>query len=140
MKSRFIKIFITKYLIILFLLISNLKLLRLFLTDDHGKSAPGSFIFSLRNNDNLEPFKAPLKNPDDKQAIRIEKLKGPIFGRGHDLEIGNDAGSSNTASFANFGSSYQSPRGYNFNQNNTPSLLAGSFRFRPSEVEVLYLN
>ena len=96
-------------------------------------------MFSLRNNDNLEPFYTPLRDQNDGIAIRIERLKGPIFGSGHDLEIGNDAGS-NTASFANFGSSYQPPPGYTYRQNNIQSLLAGSFRFRPSEVEVLYLN
>ena len=140
MKSRLIKIFITKYLIILFLLISNLKLLCLFLTGVRSSSAPGSFMFSLRNNDNLEPFYAPLRDQNDWIAIRIERFKGPIFGRGHDLEIGNYAGSSNAASFSNFGASYQCPPGYTFKQSNTQSLLAGSFRFRPSEVEVLYLN
>ena len=136
MKSRFIKIFITKYLIILSLLISNLKLLCLFLIDDRSSSAPGSFIFSLRNNDNLEPFYAPLRDPKDPGAIRIESKNGPIFGSGHDLGIGNDA----VSSVANFGSSYQSPPGYTYNKKNSQSLLAGSFRFRPSEVEVLYLN
>jgi hypothetical protein len=140
MKSRLIKIFITKYLIILFLLISNLKLLCLFLIDDRSSSAPGSFMFSLRNNDNIEPFNAPLRDQNDGNAIRIERLKGPIFGGGHDLEIGNDSVSSNTASFANFGYSYQIPPGYTFKQKKAQSLLAGSFRFRPSQVEVLYLN
>jgi hypothetical protein len=96
-------------------------------------------MFSLRNNDNLEPFYAKLRDQKDTGAIRIESSKGPIFGGGHDLEIGNDA-VSNTASFANFGSSYQSPPGYTYKQNNAQSLLAGSYRFRPSEVEVLYLN
>jgi hypothetical protein len=116
-----------------------MKLLCLFLIDDHSSSAPGSFMFSLRNNDNLEPFYAPLRDQKDPGAIRIERLKGPIFGSGHDLEIGNYGGS-NTNSFADFGSSYQSPSGYTFKQSNTQSLLAASFRFRPSEVEVLYLN
>jgi hypothetical protein len=69
-------------------------------------SAPGSFRFSVRNNDNLEPFKAPLRYQNDERAIRIESVKGPIFGAGHDLEIGDDAGS-NTNSLADFGSSYQ---------------------------------
>jgi hypothetical protein len=114
--------------------------LGLFLIDDQSSSAPGSFIFSLRNNDNLEPFKAQLIDQKDSGAIRIESEKGPIFGGGHDLEIGNDAVSSNTASFANFGNSYQSPPGYTSKQKNTQSLLAGSLHFRPSEVEVLYLN
>ena len=115
-------------------------MLCLFLTDDHSSSAPGSFMFSLRNNDNLEPFYAPLRYQNDPHAIRIASKKGPIFGGGFDLRIGNDAVSSNTASFANFGASYQSPPGYTFKQKNAQSLLAGSFRFRPSEVEVLYLN
>jgi hypothetical protein len=136
MKSRFIKIFITKYLIILSLLISNLKLLCLFLIDDHSSSAPGSFIFSLRNNDNLGPFYAPLRDQKDPGAIRIESKKGPIFGSGHDLGIGYDA----VSSVANFGSGYKSPSGYTFGQSKTQSLLAGSLHFRPSEVEVLYLN
>ena len=96
-------------------------------------------MFSLRNNDNLEPFYAPLRDQKDKGAIRIESSRGPIFGAGHDLNIGNKE-ESNTDSFSNFGASYQSPPGYAFEQKNTQSLLAGSYYFRPSEVEVLYLN
>ena len=96
-------------------------------------------MFSLRNNDNLEPFKAPLRDQDDMHAIRRETGNGPIFGGGHDLNIANNAGS-NYYSFANLGSSYQSPPGYNFSEDNTKSMLAGSYNFQPSEIEVLYLN
>jgi hypothetical protein len=96
-------------------------------------------MFSLLNNDDLEPFKAPLKNQNDGRAIRRKSGKGPIFGSGHDLEIGGNAGS-NSDSFASFGASYQSPSGYTYGQDNAKSLLAGSFNFQPSEIEVLYLN
>ena len=96
-------------------------------------------MFSLRNNDNLEPFKAPLRDQNDKNAIRREKGNGPIFGAGHDLNIAHDAGS-NSLSLANFGASYQSPTGYTYGQPNAQFLLAGSFKFRLSEIEVFYLN
>ena len=96
-------------------------------------------MFSLRNNDNLGPFKAPLRDQHDGNAIRREGSNGPIFGAGYDLTIADDAGS-NHNSFANFGASYQSPPGYNYREDNTKSLLAGSYNFQPSEIEVLHLN
>ena len=102
-------------------------------------SASGSFLFSLRNKDNLPPFKAPLKNQNDVRAIYCNSGYGPTFGVGHDLHIANDA-SSNTNSGTHFGSTYQAPSGYTEGQTNTKSLLAGSYGFTPSEVEVLYLN
>ena len=140
-QSCFIKTVITKYFIIQFgsteVIISNQKLLCLFL-EASSISAPGSFMFSLRNNDNLEPFKTPLKDENDKNAIRREKENGPIFGVGHDLNIAHDAGS-NSLSLANFGASYQSPTGYTYGQPNAQFLLAGSFKFRLSEIEVFYL-
>jgi hypothetical protein len=103
------------------------------------KSAPGSFLFSLRNKDNLPPFKAALKNQNDGNAIYCGSGYGPTFGSGHDLRIANDA-KSNTNSYTNFGHTYQAPSGYTYGQANTQSLLAGSYHFTPSEVEVLYLN
>ena len=120
------------------IIISNQKLLCLFLTDG-GTSAPGSFMYSLRNKDNLGPFKAPLRDQNDVHAIRSDNLKGPIFGSGHDLHIANNAGS-NDNSLANFGHSYKLPSGYTEKETETKSLLAASFKFMPSEIEVLYLN
>ena len=115
-------------------IISNEALLFLFLTAGYA-SAPGSFIFSLRNNDDLPPFKAPLKDENRGNAIYHENRLGPIFGGGHDLHIA-DLAVSNQLSYTNFGYTYQPPSG----QTNTASLLAGSYYFTPSEIEVLYLN
>ena len=108
------------------------------LTDGYYKSAPGSFLFSLRNKDNLPPFKAPLKDQNHGNAIYCWSGHGPLFGP-NELYIANDA-KSNTNSRTHFGHTYQAPSGYTHDQTNTSSLLAGSYLFTPSEVEVLYLN
>ena len=105
----------------------------------YWSSAPGSFLFSLRNNDDLDPFKAALKNENDGNAIYRRDSYGPRFGAGHDLYIDNNAGST-TSSYTDLGRTYQPPPGYTYGQPNTRSLLAGSYYFTPSEVEVLYLN
>jgi hypothetical protein len=94
-------------------------------------SAPGSFIFSLRNKQDLAPFKAPLKSENAWQAIYRSSAYGPTFGKDHDLKIAGDA-ASNTNSFTNLGQTYQLPLGYN--QTNT------RYYFTPSEIEVLYLD
>ncbi len=95
-------------------------------------AAPGSFLFSLRNNDDLPPFKAPLKNEITLYGIYRTGGYGPTFGAGHDLRI-------SSSSFTNFGHAYQSPSGYVYGGSKTHSLLAGSYYFEPAEVEVLYL-
>ena len=110
----------------------------LFLTDG-WLSAPGSFIYSLRNNDGFASFKSTLKNENRPVAIYRYTSGGPIFGKGADLFIASNAGS-NTRSYTRFGYSYNLPLGYTFEQTNTRSLLGGSYKFNPSEVEVLYLN
>ena len=105
------------------------------MTDDHT-DAPGSFLFSLRNNDNLQPFKLPLKDENNVQAIFPRRDFGPTFGGGSmtfQLLISNNA-RSYSHSFALIGDVYQPPDVYR------QTLLAGSERFKPSEVEVLYLN
>ena len=98
--------------------------------------APGSFLFSLRNNDDLGPFKAPLKYEYSEYATCPRNSYGPCFG---DLRIRDNAGSY-TYSYTDLGYSYQPPPGYTHGQPNTRSLLAGSQYFTPSEVEVFYLN
>jgi hypothetical protein len=67
---------------------------------------------------------------------------GPTFGKGRDLSIANDA-TSNAVSYTKFGYSYQPPSGYTTyqsNQTSALSLLAGSYHFTPSEIEVLFLK
>ena len=98
------------------------------------KQAPGSFIFSLRNKENLPPFKAPLRNQNYNCAIYTYPAYGPIFGSGHDFYISNNA-ASNTYSYSNFGSAYQPPSGVS----DRSTILAGTYNFFPSEVEVFHL-
>ena len=107
----------------------------------HGSytSAPGSFLFSLRNKDNLPPFQAPLKNENEGYAMYRRHGYGPTFGWGHDLRIADNAGS-NTNSYTDFDHSYNAPPGYTYKQPNTDALLTGNYHFTPSAVEVLYLN
>jgi hypothetical protein len=99
------------------------------------KQAPGSFIYSLRNKENLPPFKAPLKNQNDTAAVWANPNDGPTFGRSPDLAIGNNANSSNPASATYFGWSYQPPPGVS----DPETILAGTKSFTVSQVEVFYL-
>ena len=105
----------------------------------HYIFGPGSFLFSLRSNNDLGPFKAPLKNEYDWQSIFRYNSYGPCFGAGHSLCIWDNARSTNN-SYTNLGFTYQAPPGYTYRKPNTRSLLAGSYHFTPSEVEVFYLK
>ena len=62
---------------------------------------------------------------------------GPTFGGGHDLYIANNA-NAGTASYTNFGHTYKPPTGYSYNTVKTKNLLAGTYNFTPSDVEVYY--
>jgi hypothetical protein len=63
-----------------------------FFTDQFGwKAGGGSFLFSIRNNDNLSPFKSSLKVADSGDAINTLYHYGPTFGGGHDLKIASNA-------------------------------------------------
>ena len=109
-----------------------------FFTDQFGwKAGGGSFLFSIRNNDNLSPFKSSLKVADSGDAINTLYHYGPTFGGGHDLKIASNANAHNSC-FSKFGVSYQLPSGYVRDQPNTQALLAGSLNFTPFEIEVFY--
>ena len=95
-----------------------------------------SFLFSLKNKDNLPPFKSPVyKNYE--YAICSDSSYGPTFGGDHDLHISNDS-HTNQQSFTDFGYTYQPPAGYVYNTPQTKSLLAGSYQFTPTEIEVFF--
>ena len=94
-------------------------------------------MFSLRNNDDLPPFKAPLKDENDVKAMYRFVSQGPVFGAGHDFHATVNTRTT-TSSRTNFGSSYKLPAGYTYHSGG--ALLAGSRFFALSEVEVLYLN
>ena len=97
-----------------------------------------TFLFSLKNKDNLKPFKAAVYR-NSQNAFYHSSGYGPTFGHGTDLYISNDANSNNNSN-TNFGSTYQLPPGYTHAAANTKALLAGTFQFAPSEVEVFYLQ
>jgi hypothetical protein len=99
------------------------------------KKAPGSFIFSLRNKEDLSPFKALLKDENTPYAIYTYNSDGPTFGAGYDIYISN-AAASNTSSHTNFNNYYQAPSGQ---VNDTSKILAGTNYFQPSEIEVFYM-
>ena len=101
-------------------------------------SSVNAFLFSLKNKDNLKPFKAAVYR-DSYVAFYHKSGYGPTFGSGHDIRISNNA-NSNTDSRTYFGSTYQPPPGYTCNAANTKVLLAGTYTFTPSEVEVFYLQ
>ena len=94
-----------------------------------------SFLFSLKNKDNLRPFKAPVFRNHQK-AICSHPSYGPNFGE-RDLYISNNS-HVNQQSFTNFGATYQPPPGYDYGTPQTQSLLAGSYHFTPNEVEIFY--
>ena len=110
--------------------------------DFYGISAaPGSFLFSLRNNDDLPPFNLPLIDPVSLNAVFRHNNSGPRFGVGPDITIADGTLFVNTTSnVVNLGYSYQAPPGYTNGESNTQSLLAGSLFFTPVEVEMLLLK
>ncbi len=88
----------------------------------------------MRNKENLPPFKASLKNQNNGYAIYASSSYGPVFGGGWDLAIYDNAASS-TNSHTYFVSSYQAPSGVS----DRTTILAGTYNFSPTEVEVFYL-
>ena len=91
-------------------------------------------MFSLLNNDSLPPFQSFLRV--SKVSIFQESSCGAIFGLGNSNN-GRDL-SINASSFSDFGHSYTLPEGYVAGSEKARSLLAGRFRFTPTEVEVFY--
>ena len=68
-------------------------------------------------------------------AIRQHSSSGPTFGGGFDIKIVNNA-NSNTHSYTNFGYSYSAPSGVQEER----TILAGTYKFTPDDVEVFYLG
>ena len=100
------------------------------------KQSHVSFLFSLKNKDNVPPFKTPVHR-NHRYAIVSSSSCGPIFGGGHDFHISNDS-HTNQHSYTNFGHTYQPPAGYVYNTQQTKSLLAGSYDFTPTQIEVFF--
>lgn len=98
-------------------------------------STSKAYIFSLINKEGLPPFKSMVKQPS--YAIYRHPNYGPTFGRGWDIYISSHA-NSNTGSYTDFCASgdYSVPSGVK----NLYTILAGTQKFSPDEVEIFYLN
>ena len=71
------------------------------------------------------------------RSIYCRSSYGPTFGGGHDIRIYTNAASNNN-SYSQLGYTYSPPPGYSYRSSFTDSFLAGSYHFRPDEVEVFY--
>ena len=112
----------------------TLQLLIHFLASGY-KDSNSSFLFSLRNKDNLAPFIANIKQDLEPKAIYCTSGYGPRFGGGCDLCIRNNP-NVNQSSFSNFGHTYQLPPDYVYGSEQARNLLAGLYRFKITEIEV----
>ena len=103
------------------------------------RNSTKSFVFSLKNNDNLKPFKSPVDHSQKHHAINTDITKGPSFGDGHVIHIvDNAAKTTGHLSHADLKETYKPPPGYTVGASNTKNLLAGTNEFRPTEIEVFY--
>ena len=78
------------------------------------KKSTNSFIFSLRNKDNLKPFQSPVYR-NSGNAIYQNPGYGPTFGGGHDLYVKDNAFTT-TGSYSNFGHTYKPPTDFTESQ------------------------
>ena len=90
-----------------------------------------SFLFSLRNKNNLPPFKIHVQYIGN--AIYRKSNYGPTFGSGHDLHICDNPHMS-CSSYSQVAYSFALPKQYG-GQN---YYFAGSLYFTPTEIEVFY--
>ena len=90
-----------------------------------------AFIFSISNKEELDPFVSEVRSPDG--AIYRASWSGPMFG--FDIIIADNA-SSNSDSYARLGGPYPAPAAVQ----DPDTILAGTYRFSPDEVEVFYLD
>ena len=93
------------------------------------KPSKTSFLFSIKNKDNLAPFKANIQTPKD--AILAHDAYGALFGVGaKDLCIGPKS-IKYGQSHSEFGNSYKLAQGGKY-------FPAGNYQFTPSEIEVFF--
>ena len=90
-----------------------------------------AFIFSISNKEGLDPFVSEVWTPY--KAINRLSGYGPLFGS--DTGIVNNA-NSNSDSRARLRWSYPAPAAVQ----DPDTILAGTERFSPDEVEVFYLD
>ena len=122
------------YLTTILLIIFILFILRTFgFSESSGgwSATSEAFIFSLNNNEGLEPFVSKVKKEYSGTAIYRSSYYGPHFGSGVYID------DSNRNSRARLGYRYSVPPAVQ----DSDTVLAGAFKyFSPDEVEVFYLD
>ena len=122
------------YLTTILLIIFILFILRTFgFSESSGgwSTTSEAFIFSLNNNEGLEPFVSKVKKEYSGTAIYRSSYYGPHFGSGVYID------DSNRNSRARLGYRYSVPPAVQ----DSDTVLAGAFKyFSPDEVEVFYLD
>ena len=99
-----------------------------------------AFIFSLRRNGNSENHKFMIKNGSSGDAIHGGSTYGPLFGRGHEIDICDQSNKSGGSS-SNIGRSYEPPPGVTYNTDIAKSFFAGSYNgWTTTEIEVYQIN
>ena len=124
------------FLIIIIIIIIILFILRTFCFSESsgGYSATSeAFIFSLNNNEGLAPFVSKVNKKDTGDAIYRSSRYGPRFG---DNVFIKDNADSDDDSKARLGDRYSVPPAVR----DQDTVLAGTKRFSPDEVEVFYLD
>ena len=98
-----------------------------------------AFLFSLVNKPEWAPVKLPQTGTysSNRYSIYFSSYSGPRFGGGHDIYISSYA-SSNTYSYSDLGYTYGPPGGYSYGSNSIRTFLAGSYNFKPDEIEIFY--
>ena len=102
-----------------------------------AKRSENAFLFLLRNKDRLPPFKSSILNVE--KAAVANKKHGAIFGTGTNVSGADLFISSHPptqACYSDLGHAYKLPDGYEKETDKARCLLAGSFGFTPSEIEV----
>ena len=102
------------------------------ISNNYGQTS-NAFIFSLRNSENLLPFKTLVTI--NSQAIFKRESNGPTFGGGHDLFVDLNNPKGPAWSHSNLGHSYVPIVA----QSKLKTVLAGSLNFVLDEVEVFFL-
>ena len=103
-------------------------------TSGRWKRDPNAFIFSLINKNN-KPLKIRVDASNVKCSIHCYTDEvGPAFGSGHDIYIADNA-NANTDSYSELGHSYKHTQ-FPYGTIETKSFLAGSYKFKLSEIEV----
>jgi hypothetical protein len=96
------------------------------------QQAEGAFLFRLTDGTMAGAQPVMLPCSELTNGVYDNDSYGPVFGRGHDIHIADNAGN-NSESYSNGGYSFTLPAGHTGEKH---TFLAGSRNFTPSEIEV----